>query len=359
MLETRRETHEVRVRPRNSALAVVVLSPSDHRAVALQSPAVKSARRDRDEIAVGLREVGLAVGIASPCYDRPVGLQPQCVLGARRDRDKSHIRRRNIQLAVSVTTPRRDRSVRLESETKPPTAGHCYEVLVGRRDCTLAKLVESKSHDRAVVSQGERPDFNSTVRRFHIDRCKAHLDFVYELEARNLLLVLGEYIWQQEVIKPEDQWGWAVESVRELGEHAATLGVEIAIELEPFHMSLVNNLQKMKQFLADVGQPAVRANLDISHLALAHIPAEEIRDLKGRIAHVHFSDCDGVKHADLPPGRGVVDFVPYLSQLKEVGFDGTVGIELEYSPEPEKIVEWVSEAYRETDRIMQSLNIRN
>ena len=203
------------------------------------------------------------------------------------------------------------------------------------------------------------PEFNATVRRFHIDRCKAHLDFVYELEAENLLLVLGEYVWHQEVIKPQDQWGWAVESVRELGEHAATLGVEIAIELEPFHMSLVNNLQKMKQFLDDVGQPAVRANLDISHLALAHTPAEEIPDLKERIAHVHFSDCDGVKHGDLPPGRGAVDFVPYLSQLKEVGFDGTVSIELEYSPEPEKIVEWVSEAYREADRIMQSLNIRN
>lgn len=201
-------------------------------------------------------------------------------------------------------------------------------------------------------------DFNRPVRRFHVERVKKHLDLVYELEARNLLLVLGEYIWQQEVIAPRDQWNWAVETVSELGNYAAGLGLEIAIELEPFHQSIVNTLEKMVNFLNDVHDPAVRANLDISHLALAHTPAEEIPNLAGRIAHVHFSDCDGTKHGDLPPGRGVVDFRPYLAELKKLGFHGVVSIELEYSPEPGKIVDWVSEAYRETNKLMQELTIR-
>jgi len=202
-------------------------------------------------------------------------------------------------------------------------------------------------------------DFNPPVRRFHIERAKRHLDLAYELEARNLLLVLGEYIWQQEVIAPADQWKWAVDSVRELGEYAAPLGLEIAIELEPFHLSLVNDLPKMIRFLDDVDHLAVRANLDISHLALAHTDPKDIAQLRGRIAHVHFSDCDGKKHGDLPPGRGVVDFPPYLSALKDVGFRGAVSIELEYSPEPAKIVDWVREAYRETDRLMAAQGLRD
>src|SRR3954454_4663139 len=37
-------------------------------------------------------------------------------------------------------------------------------------------------------------DFHRGVRRFHLERCRKFLDFVYELEARNLLLVIGEYI---------------------------------------------------------------------------------------------------------------------------------------------------------------------
>ena len=202
------------------------------------------------------------------------------------------------------------------------------------------------------------PDFNASVRRFHLDRCKAYLDLVYELEGRNLLLVLGEYIWQQEVIQPADQWRWSVEGVRELGDYAQRLGLEIAIELEPFRLSLINNLDRMVCFLDDVNHPAVRANMDISHLALSNSPASGMSRLQGRIAHVHFSDCDGKVHGDLPPGRGVVDFVPYLQALHQVGFDGAVSIELEYSPEPEKIVEWVAEAYTATDRILGSLALR-
>jgi len=201
-------------------------------------------------------------------------------------------------------------------------------------------------------------DFSSSVRRFHIERVKKHLDLVYELEARNLLLVLGEYIWQQEVITPRDQWNWAVEAMKECGDYAKELDVEIAIELEPFHQSIVNTLAKMVTFLDDTNHPAVRANLDISHLALAHTPAGDIPKLQGRIAHVHFSDCDGKVHGDLPPGRGVVDFRPYLAQLKKIGFNGVVSIELEYSPEPAKIVDWVTEAYRETNKLMQEIGIR-
>jgi sugar phosphate isomerase/epimerase len=202
-------------------------------------------------------------------------------------------------------------------------------------------------------------DFNAPVRRFHVERAKRFLDLGCELYARNLLLVLGEYIWQQEVITPRDQWNWAVETVREVGAYAADIGLEVAIELEPFHHSLVNDLPKMVRFLDDVSHPAVKANLDISHLALARTEAPEIARLAGRIAHVHFSDCDGTRHGDLPPGRGVVEFMPYLRELKKTGFGGTISIELEYSPEPAKIVDWVREAYRETDRMMQSLGIRN
>jgi sugar phosphate isomerase/epimerase len=201
-------------------------------------------------------------------------------------------------------------------------------------------------------------DFNTPVRRFHVARAKAYLDLAYELEGRNLLLVLGEYIWQQEVIAPRAQWNWAVEHVRELGDYAARLGLEVALELEPFQLSLVNDLPKMVRFLDDVGHPAVKANVDVSHLALAHTAPAELAGLAGRIAHVHFSDCDGTKHGDLPPGRGVVDFPPYLEALKATGFNGTVSIELEYSPEPEKIADWVREAYTATDRLMQAAAIR-
>ena len=201
-------------------------------------------------------------------------------------------------------------------------------------------------------------DFNPSVQRFSVDRVKAYLDLAYEFEAKNVLLVLGEYIWNREVIPPAEQWRTGVINCRALAQYAEQLGVQIALELEPFHLSLLNNVDNMALFIDDVDHPALKANIDISHLCLSRVEPAELRKLKGKAIHVHISDCDGKVHGDLPPGRGVVDFIPYLREIKKLGMEGTMSIELEYSPEPDKIADWVAEAYRETDRLMQEVGLR-
>ena len=202
-------------------------------------------------------------------------------------------------------------------------------------------------------------DFNHSVRRFHLDRTRAFLDLAAELGCSNLLLVLGEYVWQREVIPPAEQWALGVEATRDLGRHAAEVGVAIAIELEPFHLSLVNSIDTMLRFLDEVGLPeTVRANCDISHLHLVGTPPAEVARLAGRIEHVHVSDCDGKVHGDLPPGRGVTPIADYLAAIRDTGYDGVVSIELEYAPQPEKIVEWVAEAQAGTAAIMAALGCR-
>jgi D-psicose/D-tagatose/L-ribulose 3-epimerase len=201
-------------------------------------------------------------------------------------------------------------------------------------------------------------DFNPSVQRFHLDRCEAYLDFCHELDAKNLLLVLGEYIWEKQVIPPAEQWKTAVSNCKQLGNYAADLGLQIALELEPFQLSLLNNVDSMVRFIDEVNHPAVQANIDVSHLQLAKVAPEELRRLRGKAIHVHISDCDGKVHGDLPPGRGVVDFAPYLQEIKALGIDGAVSIELEYSPEPDKIADWVREAYTSTARLMKDAGLR-
>ena len=51
-------------------------------------------------------------------------------------------------------------------------------------------------------------------------------------------------------------------------------------------------------------------------------------------------------------------FTPYLQAIKELEMEGAISIELEYSPDPARIVEWVEEAYRETDRLMRLNGLR-
>ncbi len=198
-------------------------------------------------------------------------------------------------------------------------------------------------------------DFNDPVRAFHVERVKKFIDLAKRFGAKNVLLVLGEYLWQREVIPPEVQWQWGMEACRELGDYGDKAGVDIALELEPFRLSLLNNVTSMSRFIDECNHPRVKANIDISHMVLADASPEELTKLKGKATHVHISDCDGKVHGDLPPGRGVVKFVPYLNAIRELDFDGAVSLELEYSPDPSKIVEWVEEAYAATaDRMKQA-----
>ena len=201
-------------------------------------------------------------------------------------------------------------------------------------------------------------DFNPSVQRFHVDRVERYLDLAYEYDAKNVLLVLGEYIWNREVIQPAEQWRVGVENCRRLAEYADKLGLQIALELEPFSLSLLNNVERMVQFIDDVNHPALQANIDVSHLLLANVAPSELRKLKGKAIHVHISDCDGKVHGDLPPGRGVVDFPPYLKEIKDLAIEGAVSIELEYSPEPDKIEQWVAEAYAATAKLMRDAGLR-
>ncbi|MGC4073159.1 MAG: sugar phosphate isomerase/epimerase family protein [Nibricoccus sp.] len=201
-------------------------------------------------------------------------------------------------------------------------------------------------------------DFNDPVRDFHVERCKKFVDLAAEFRAKNVLLVLGEYIWQREVIPPAAQWQWAIDTCKIIGDYADKKNVDIALELEPFRLSLLNSVHEMVRFVDDCNHPRIRANIDVSHLVLADTSPHDLAKLKGKAIHVHISDCDGKVHGDLPPGRGVVKFAPYLQAIKELNIDGTISIELEYSPDPSKIVEWVEEAYRETARLMRDVGLR-
>lgn len=202
-------------------------------------------------------------------------------------------------------------------------------------------------------------DFNAPVREFHIERTKKFIDLAKVWNAKNVLLVLGEYLWQQEIVPPQTQWNWALETCRRLGDYADKKKIDIALELEPFRLSLLNNIDAMGRFVDDCAHPRVRANIDISHLVLSDASPADVKKLKGKAIHVHLSDCDGKVHGDLPPGRGVVKFAPYLQAIKELEIpNGVVSIELEYSPDPKKIVEWVEEAYHETAKRMEMVGLR-
>jgi sugar phosphate isomerase/epimerase len=171
-------------------------------------------------------------------------------------------------------------------------------------------------------------------------------------------LVIGEYFWDCEVFPCSAIWDMAVQRCQELSDYAATKNIEIVLELEPFSQALVKDVHELARFVRDVDRPNFLANADISHLHLSDASFEDVKELTGMIGHIHLSDCNGETHGDLPAGHGVTPIKEYLQAIVDTGYEGTVSIELEYSPEPDKIVEWVEEAYRSTAGIMSEIGVR-
>jgi D-psicose/D-tagatose/L-ribulose 3-epimerase len=151
----------------------------------------------------------------------------------------------------------------------------------------------------------------------------------------------------------------ARERCQELADYAAEMGIEIVLELEPFTEALVNTVDNLVRFVKEVDRPNFKANADISHLHLADASFEDVAKMKGLIGHIHLSDCDGKVHGDLPAGMGVTPIKEYLQAIVDTGYEGTVSIELEYSPEPEKIVEWATTAYEGTAAVMRDAGVRD
>jgi sugar phosphate isomerase/epimerase len=202
-------------------------------------------------------------------------------------------------------------------------------------------------------------DFVPSVRRFTLDRCKAYIEQQAYLGGRNVVFVAGEYYCDLQVFSKDQIFGLVVENLRELAEHAATLGIEVAVELEPFENCIASDVHSLARLIREVDHPAVRANADVSHLHLSGASFDDVAVLAGMIGHVHISDCDGKTHGDMPPGRGVTPLKQYLQAIIDTGFTGTVSVELERTPDPERMVELVEESYRETARILAELGARD
>ena len=201
-------------------------------------------------------------------------------------------------------------------------------------------------------------DFNPSIRNYHIERAKNVIELAAQFPTvRNLCFVPGEYMFQQKLLPPSLEWGMVVDATKQVGQHAVERGLELAIELLPFEFAFINTLDTMERFLDAVGMANVKATVDISHFWLQRIPPKDIERLKGRVAHVHISDCDGVNHGDLPPGRGNTPFDQYLAAIRDTGFIGTASVELEFPEDPAGMLLWVGEAYSNTLRLLNDAGV--
>jgi D-psicose/D-tagatose/L-ribulose 3-epimerase len=121
-----------------------------------------------------------------------------------------------------------------------------------------------------------------------------------------------------------DEWKWAVDSMREVAEHAAKCGVKLGLEyVNRFECYLLNTAADGARFVREVNHPSCGMMYDTfhAHIEEKSIP-EAIRALKDCLVHVHISENDRST-----PGQGNVRWDQNFDTLKEIGYDNLLVVE--------------------------------
>jgi D-psicose/D-tagatose/L-ribulose 3-epimerase len=200
-------------------------------------------------------------------------------------------------------------------------------------------------------------DLRSHVRRFHVEQVKSHVELACAVGASRCMVCMGEYQWVG-IIPEADQWDAAVASLRAVAEHASGRGVSIVLELEALDLAMVNSCDTMARFLDAVGDEAVSANVDVSHMGVRGLPAASLRQLAGRVGNVHFSDSDGRAHGHYVPGDGVMPLAAYVEELIDGGFDGVFSVEVEPLGDRSVAYDWAVRSYEATRRLLADAGAR-
>ena len=118
-------------------------------------------------------------------------------------------------------------------------------------------------------------------------------------------------------------------------ERAERHGLTVCLEpLPPPEADFILNLRQAVELIERFRHPSLRTIFDVKSASSEGIPLPElIRDFAPWIAHVHANDANR-----RGPGFGDTDFVPVLTTLRDIGYDGYISIEVfDYSPDPTTI----------------------
>lgn len=122
----------------------------------------------------------------------------------------------------------------------------------------------------------------------------------------------------------EDEWKWAVDSMRPVAEHAGEAGVTLGVEaLNRFECYFLNTHADSARFAREVDHPACKVMYDTFHSNIEekNIP-QALRDCADVLCHVHISENDRST-----PGTGNVRWAENFDTLKEIGYDGWMMVE--------------------------------
>lgn len=122
---------------------------------------------------------------------------------------------------------------------------------------------------------------------------------------------------------PEEEWEWAVGSMREIYDHALKEGVKLAVEpINRFETYFCSRAAQAIELAKATGSEC-GVCLDAFHLNMEEAdPFESIRSAKGLLVDFHVADTNR-----FACGQGHWDWLKVVGTLKTIGYDGALTVE--------------------------------
>jgi sugar phosphate isomerase/epimerase len=157
-----------------------------------------------------------------------------------------------------------------------------------------------------------------------VSETKATIDFAAELGAMSVTIATAIHapITAENV---DDATAVAVDSLRRMGEHAASRGIKLVFEATN-HLEMgkfVNTASNHKRIIELTGRDNIGIQLDFFHVNLEELgPYEAVMDAQPYLWHGHFRDSNS-----LTPGYGKTDWGAVMRALIRTGYQGYCTIE--------------------------------
>ncbi|MCY0146897.1 sugar phosphate isomerase/epimerase [Hoeflea sp. G2-23] len=193
----------------------------------------------------------------------------------------------------------------------------------------LARMLDDIGLERTAVAAMGDPSMNligdATARAGGVDFMHTALDRTHALGATLICGPLHSTLGHFSGEGPNaEEFARSAESQRLIGDHAAGLGITVALEaLNRFECYLLNTMDGLAAHLEQIDHPNIRAMYDTFHANIEETdPIGALTRNAGCVAHIHISENDrGV------PGRGNIPWRETYAAIAAIGYDGWLTIE--------------------------------
>jgi sugar phosphate isomerase/epimerase len=162
-------------------------------------------------------------------------------------------------------------------------------------------------------------------RRKAVDYVRAVAELAATTGAMTIVVAPAAVMKTVRLAPPSDEWKWAIESIREGGEYAASVGVDVSLEpWNRYETYFLNRLDQAIEMWHATGLKNGGVMGDTFHMNIeeASIP-DALRAAKGLLNHVHLADSNRAV-----AGRGHTDFRPILQALRDIDYHGYLSFEV-------------------------------